>query len=210
VLLLHGFGDDLHTWDQLVGEWGESVLAARPDLPGHGGSTRFGSEPADHTREVALGLVEELVAELTARSGNDQVVVVGHSLGGYLALCHAIRHPETVAGLGLIATGPGFRRDDARAKWNAMIDKATSQFGLAPEVAPLCRQDDALVLDNLDELTMPIVQLVGSNDTHYFAGMEVVEERTAQATSVHLEGGRHHVHRTHARQVTEALMDLLN
>lgn len=210
MLLLHGFGDDLHTWDELVDEWDETVFVARPDLPGHGGSVNFGTEPADHTRDVALGLIENLVAGLAAQAGSDQVVLVGHSLGGYLAMCHALRNPQTVAGLGLIATGPGFGREEARAKWNAMIDKATARFGLAPQVAPLCRQDDALVLDSLAELAMPIVQLVGSSDTHYFAGMEVVEARAAQATSVYVPGGRHHVHRTHTAEVAEALRDLLD
>ena len=37
-------------------------------------------------------------------------MLVGHSLGGYLSLAHTLDHPDDVAALVLIATGPGFRR----------------------------------------------------------------------------------------------------
>src|SRR3546814_5565266 len=47
-------------------------------------------------------------------AGPGPAVLVGHSLGGYLSLCRTVLEPTGVAGLVLIATGPGFR--DARSE----------------------------------------------------------------------------------------------
>ncbi|MGY9072477.1 MAG: alpha/beta fold hydrolase [Acidimicrobiales bacterium] len=205
VLLVHGFGDDLHTWDGLITDLESRHTVVRFDLPGHGRSINFGSTPADHERDVALELIDTMVTFCQSRSGRTQVNIVGHSLGGYLAMCHAVRRPETTNALGLIATGPGFRRTESRAKWNSMAAKATAAFGLAEYVAPLCQQHDALVLDGLDRLAMPVAQVVGSEDSHYFAGMEVLDSRLPDISTVRVDGGRHHVHQTHPAEVLAAL-----
>src|SRR5439155_739172 len=58
----------------------------------------------------------------------------GMSLGGYLSLAFHARHPDGVAGLVLIDTGPGFRRDDPREQWNRFAERtahALERDGLA-------------------------------------------------------------------------------
>ena len=74
------------------------------DLPGHGvlADQRF-------TRETAAELVADAIA---AESADGRAIVVGHSLGGYVAIDVADRHPERVAGLILAGcsaepVGPG-------------------------------------------------------------------------------------------------------
>ncbi|HEY0835864.1 MAG TPA: alpha/beta fold hydrolase, partial [Azospirillum sp.] len=107
VLLLHGFAGDLLTW-----QFNFTVLAAHRravaiDLPGHGESTP----------DVGSGRVEEFapwIERLLDALRLPLVHVVGHSMGGYVALCLARRAPERVASLSLVApAGVGPRFDAA-------------------------------------------------------------------------------------------------
>jgi pyruvate dehydrogenase E2 component (dihydrolipoamide acetyltransferase) len=107
VLLIHGFGGDLTNW--LLNQ---DVLAAQRrvvafDLPGHGGSTK---EVGDGTPTTLAAITARLLETL----GIERAHVVGHSLGGAIALELARAHPDKVASLGLIAPaglGPDINMD---------------------------------------------------------------------------------------------------
>ncbi len=60
--------------------------------------------------------------ELLDMLGAPRAVVGGMSLGGFLSLLFCARHPERVAALLLVDTGPGFRDDAARGAWNAWVE----------------------------------------------------------------------------------------
>ena len=62
------------------------------------------------------------MAAILDAAGVDRAVIGGHSLGGYLSLAFHVAHPERVAALVLIDTGPGYRSDDGRQKWNRMAE----------------------------------------------------------------------------------------
>ena len=97
VVLLHGFGGDLGNWlfnHQALAE-GRRVVAV--DLPGHGESTK----------DAGSGRLDELVAvlaEVVDGLGLQRVHLVGHSMGGAVAIGFAGRHPDRVASLVLIAS----------------------------------------------------------------------------------------------------------
>ncbi len=94
VVLLHGFGADLSNWRAV---WRE-LEAARPviavDLPGHGRSAPAGTRHAE--------LIEAVVAALL-QAGVERFHLLGHSLGGAIALGVADMLPGVVRSLGLIA-----------------------------------------------------------------------------------------------------------
>ena len=214
MVLTHGFGDDATTWDAVFADLTRDHTVLRWDLPGHHRSAGYSTDPADHLRDPARSMLSALIAETVQAAGTQGdapgrwlPVLVGHSFGGYLSMCHAIGDAP-IAGLVLVATGPGFRKPEAQARWNAMTEKAAEGFGLAPEVAPLCRQDDALVLDHLDHLDMPVRQIVGSRDRHYDDGIALLDRRLPDATSVRVEGARHHVHVSHPGPVVDAVREL--
>ena len=58
------------------------------------------------------------MAALLDACGIARVVAGGLSLGGYLSLEFCLAHPDRVAGLVLCDTGPGYRRDETRQRWN--------------------------------------------------------------------------------------------
>ena len=97
VLLLHGFGADLNTWmfTQPALAEGRRVLAL--DLPGHGGSTK----QLDQADAASLAAI---IGKAIAALGIERMHLVGHSLGGGIAMAYAQQHPERVATLSLIAS----------------------------------------------------------------------------------------------------------
>ncbi len=97
VVLVHGFGADLNSWMFNQPVLAESRRAVAFDLPGHGGSTKA----------VGAGDAEALaaaVADALDALGLDRVHLVGHSMGGAIAVSLARHRPERVASLTLIAT----------------------------------------------------------------------------------------------------------
>jgi pyruvate dehydrogenase E2 component (dihydrolipoamide acetyltransferase) len=96
VLLLHGFGGDLNTWMFTQPALAEGRRAIALDLPGHGGSTKeFRGADAD-TLAAILGQAADAL-------GIERMHLVGHSMGGSIAISFALRQPERVATLCLIA-----------------------------------------------------------------------------------------------------------
>ncbi len=106
VLLVHGFGASLHTWDDWARGLGSSHRVIRVDLPGSGLSE---PDPAgNYTDARSIGMLLALMDEL----GVDRASVVGHSIGGRIAWTFAALHPERVDRLVLVApdgfASPGF------------------------------------------------------------------------------------------------------
>jgi pyruvate dehydrogenase E2 component (dihydrolipoamide acetyltransferase) len=107
VLFLHGFGSDLNSWMFLQPALAEGRRTIALDLPGHGGSTKE-VDSADAASFAAD--VDRLLAALQIERAH----LVGHSMGGGIALTFASRHPERVASLTLLASaglGPEINAD---------------------------------------------------------------------------------------------------
>ena len=92
VLLVHGLGGAAANWVALA----PLLLPGRrllvPELPGHGGSSPLPAAPS-------LNAYADPLASLLDTENASPAVVVGHSLGGAIALRLAIRRPETVRAL---------------------------------------------------------------------------------------------------------------
>jgi pimeloyl-ACP methyl ester carboxylesterase len=100
LLLLHGFGNEAHIWDDFAPAVAPYYRTLALDHRGHGDSGWDPEQRYDH---------ENMVADLesvTAALGIERLVVIGHSLGGRIATLFAGRHPERMAGLVLVDIGP--------------------------------------------------------------------------------------------------------
>lgn len=94
VVLLHGVTDSGRTWPDLLAHWGDRYDVLAPDLRGHGSSPRFTPEQLPDAPEVMLADVVALLDEQP-----QPVFLIGHSLGGLLALRAALARPEKVRAL---------------------------------------------------------------------------------------------------------------
>ncbi|MEE8507573.1 MAG: alpha/beta hydrolase [Myxococcota bacterium] len=100
LLLLHGFGNESHIWDDFAPAVAPYYHTLAMDHRGHGDSDW--DPKAHYAHEHMVADVEALTEAL----GIDRLVVIGHSLGGRIATLFADRNPERMAGLVLVDIGP--------------------------------------------------------------------------------------------------------
>ena len=94
MILIHGFGNEAHIWDDFAPRVAEHYRVIAISLRGHGDSDWDPERRYDYTDHLA-----DLEA-ITTQLGIERMVLVGHSLGGRVAMLYAGRHPEQLAGLG--------------------------------------------------------------------------------------------------------------
>lgn len=109
VVLIHGLGGTRRTWQHLIPTLAHAHTVIAPDLPGHGES----DPPAG---DYSLGAHACAIRDLLVALGHRSATIVGHSLGGGVALQTAYQFPDRTERLMLISSG-----------------------GLGTEVAPILR-----------------------------------------------------------------------
>ncbi|WP_018151979.1 pimeloyl-ACP methyl ester esterase BioH [Leeia oryzae] len=114
LVLLHGWGMHGQVWGEFATRLSELATVHVIDLPGHGHS--------GHTDPFDLASMAEAVQHALPQPA----IWMGWSLGGMVAQYVALHHPDSVLGLGLIASSPCFT---TREDWpNAMKPQVLSQF----------------------------------------------------------------------------------
>lgn len=125
LVLVHGLGGAAANWFALA----PLLLSERrllvPELPGHGGSRPLAAAPS-------LNAYADRIAVLQEREGFAPAPVVGHSLGGAIALRLAIRRPEAVSAL-VLAGAAGISSTSRRARYGLTI---TGLVKPARKIAP--------------------------------------------------------------------------
>jgi len=95
VVLLHGFLEDHTMWDAVTDHLSKKNRVIRIDLLGHGESGNLGYI---HTMEEQATMVKLILNHLKLR----KFILIGHSMGGYIALAFAELFPDTIKGLCLM------------------------------------------------------------------------------------------------------------
>jgi len=109
VVLLHGYLEAGEVWDPLTEKLTEKFRIIVPDLPGHG---RSGIKSEVHTMEFLASAVKEVIMD----SGESKVMMVGHSLGGYVSLAFVELFPELLSGYVLFHSHPHADTPEAIAR----------------------------------------------------------------------------------------------
>jgi pimeloyl-ACP methyl ester carboxylesterase len=199
IVFLHGMGTSAATWAACMSLLQDRHEVVAVDLLGHGGSP-VPDDPAEYTRDRALVDIDEVIAEI-----DGPVVLVGHSLGGYLALAHAATRPGVAQGIVVLNTGPGFRDPEKREAWNER--RNAHRFGVPVQAANLNLQEDSVVMDRLAEMATPTLVLAGDQDRpEYTASGEYLQRKMPDARVQVIVGGEHSMHEsTHAGEVAPAI-----
>jgi len=98
LLLLHGVTNSSQTWEPVAEELAGSFTVIAPDLLGHG-------ESATPRGDYSLGAHASGVRDLLTLLGHERATVVGHSLGGGIAMQFAYQFPERCERLVLVSSG---------------------------------------------------------------------------------------------------------
>jgi pimeloyl-ACP methyl ester carboxylesterase len=118
VILLHGFPMNQHIWDDFAGALSEEYRVYTPDLPGFGKSEILPSPFS--LNSVADTLIQWIVENAVYHS-----VIIGHSLGGYVALAMVEKKQEIFAGFGLFhstAYPDNAEKKESRTKVLTFVD----------------------------------------------------------------------------------------
>jgi pimeloyl-ACP methyl ester carboxylesterase len=123
IMLVHGAGSNAHVWHRQIAALGQHHSPVALDLPGHGRSA--GVEGLASVQDYA-DFVAAFMDALKLRSA----VILGHSMGGAIAMELALRHPARVEALILSATAAKFKlaADRVEALRAVMMGRAPQAF----------------------------------------------------------------------------------
>lgn len=182
LILLHGAGDQAGAWAKVAPSLTSHYRVIVPDLAGHGES-----EPA--SGPLSVGTVFGGVEAITnAESG--KVVLVGNSLGAWIATLYAHKHPEKVERLVLVNGGPLVanrpdltltpkNRNEARKLLDALMDPGSAKIPdfvvddivRRAQHGPLMRMSETasempkyLLEGRMSEIRVPVTLLWGESD----------------------------------------------
>jgi len=227
LFLTHGFGATAGMWNPNI----DALSADRPvivwDQRGHG-SSDAPDEMACYSEEIS---VADMAAILDA-VGADRAVVGGMSLGGYLSLAFHLTHPQRVAALVLVDTGPGYRKDEARDKWNAWVERRARELeqgptdaegsaelaqavhehpeGLPRAARGVMAQKDARVITSLDSIAVPALVIVGAQDTDFLAGTDYMHRHIPNSRKVVIDNAGHAANMDQPEVFNAAVRELLD
>jgi pimeloyl-ACP methyl ester carboxylesterase len=164
VLLIHGGFGDRRMWDAQFDALASRYRVARMDLRGYGGSS-FPDAP--------YSPVADVVAVLDAL-GASRAHLVGNSMGGALALDVALAHPQRVASLTVVASGPnGYPPPAERARFAAEIETIVAVFRAASEqgleqAAALWKTHPMVHVAYADPRTRPLLERMIDDNRRVF------------------------------------------
>ncbi len=228
ILLTHAYAATLQMWKPQFEAMRDYRLIGW-DMRGHGG-TDSPPRQEDYTEKLTVDDIAALLRHLCV----EKAVVGGLSLGGYISLEFQLAHPEMVRALILCNTGPGYRKDEARASWNDFaigyakrfdergldgfgrgieID-ATRQYqrsplGLAFAGRGILTQRDAKVMEHLEQIDVPTLIVLGADDGRYKAGCEYMASKIPGARLGVVEGAGHAVNLCQPERFNAAVLGFL-
>ena len=99
VVLLHGYLESMYVWDDFLPLLTPEVRVITVDIPGHGITD---SVAELHTMEMMADILHDMLDAM----GIERVTMVGHSMGGYVALAFCEKYPASLDGLVLLSSTP--------------------------------------------------------------------------------------------------------
>jgi pimeloyl-ACP methyl ester carboxylesterase len=231
VFLTHGYAAIGAMWEAQEKAFNEAgYRLVHWDMRGHG-ETDSPDDPKQYSEALTiadmLGLMDML--------GIEKAVVGGLSLGGFMSLAFQLAHPERVRALLLCDTGPGYRSDEARAKWNRMAEKSalnfeskgldaagrspevqlavkyhTSASGLAHSARGMLAQVDSRVIDHLPDIDIPTLIVVGEHDEPYHGASQYMQSKIPGSRLETIPNAGHSANMDNAEAFNKIVLEFLD
>jgi pimeloyl-ACP methyl ester carboxylesterase len=210
ILLSHGYSATSQMWRGQTEPLSKTHKLVIWDMRGHGQSD-YPDDPAAYSEAATVADMAALLDTVDA----EKAVIGGLSLGGYMSLAFNRDHPERVAALLIIDTGPGYRSDEAREGWNQNALRTAERYerdglghqaqaspevrmsqhrnaeGLAKAARGMLTQRDAGVINSLPTIKVPSIVVVGENDKPFLNAADYMAAKIPEAKKVVIPGAGH-------------------
>jgi pimeloyl-ACP methyl ester carboxylesterase len=229
LLLTHGYSSTSAMWAGQIDALAKCHTLVLWDMRGHGQSD-YPNDPSAYSEDLTVGDMAALLDQI----GIKRAIVGGLSLGGYMSLAFYRAHPDRVRALLIVDTGPGFKKDDARAAWNRRAHDTGDRFereglaslknasrerssvshrnatGLALAARGMLTQRDARVIELLPHIRVPSLVVVGADDTPFLAASDYMAAKIPGAQKVVIPAAGHAVNIDQPQAFIEAVMPFLD
>lgn len=231
VVFLHGFAGTTNMWHPQVSVLSQEYQFIVYDARGHGQS-----ESPPLPDQYSADIVVEDLFQLLGSLGIEKAVVGGLSMGGYQSLRFYLRHPQMVSALILMDTGPGYRNPVRREEWNRQLEERANvletqgieafavdaptytprelllkmkPIGLANMARKVVAQHDSWVIENLGEIKVPTLVLVGEKDTPFLQAAEYISKAISGAQYMVIPEAGHAANQDNVEVFNRAVLDFL-
>ncbi|PID56353.1 hypothetical protein CSB45_11765 [candidate division KSB3 bacterium] len=174
VFFLHGLGGNIYNWAYQTKYFSETNNVVSLELPGHGRSSGKGGSAIEYYTDQLVKFFDVMAI--------DNIVIIGHSMGGVVSLDFSFKYPERVKALVLVATSAKF--DIPTQKLMELKNDMESIFGSLEKAKEKMKDIDERLVTNdmmvllgdvmaikkydgvshLSELNMPTLVVGGSED----------------------------------------------
>ncbi len=229
LILTHGYSSTSAMWEGQIDALSKHHKLVLWDMRGHGQSD-YPDDPSAYSEAHTVADMAALLDEVGAR----RAIVGGLSLGGYMSLAFYRVHPERVSALLIIDTGPGFKKDDARAAWNRRAHDTGDRFereglavlksasrerstvshrdasGLAHAARGMLTQRDARVIESLPDIKVPALVVVGADDAPFLAASDYMAAKIPGARKLVIPAAGHAVNIDQPQAFIDAVLPFLD
>lgn len=230
ILLSHGYSATGRMWAPQRPALEPHYRVVSWDMRGHG-ETESPADPTQYSEALTVGDMRGLLQHL----GIDRAVIGGLSLGGTMSLAFYRRHPEMVRALVICDSGPGFRKDDARAAWNTRAQERAKDLetrglaaltsssremqeamrhhrsaqGLAHAARGMLAQEGTALMDLLPDIRVPTLIVLGDKDTPFIAPCEYMAKKIPGARLEVIKDAGHSSNLDQPEPFNRVLLDFL-
>lgn len=232
VVFLHGYSSTLNLWQPQVPVLSREYRFVIYDARGHGQS-----ESPPSADQYSADIVVEDLYQLLGILEIEKAVVGGLSMGGYQSLRFYLYHPQMVTALILMDSGPGYRNPTHRDEWNRQQEERANlletrgiealagdaagtirrdimlnqnPIGLAHMARKVVAQHDSWVIENLGEIRVPTLVLVGENDVAFLAAAQYMARAIPGAQHVVIPEAGHASNLDNTEAFNRAVLDFLS
>ena len=154
VFLVHGFGEDAAIFKHQIVDLQNSFELIIPDLPGSGSSQLC-------DEEMSMELLADFVFEIAEQENFQKIILLGHSMGGYLTMAFAEKYEHKLLAFGLLhssAYADDAAKKETRRKSIKLIENEGKEVFLKAMIPNLYSEESKLIylFEMQEHLTMAL------------------------------------------------------
>ncbi|MEO5984555.1 MAG: alpha/beta hydrolase [Ferruginibacter sp.] len=182
VVLLHGFAENGEIWDTLSPALSQTNTVIIPDIPGSGESPLIKGE------QITMEHYAEVINNILEAEKYEKVIMIGHSMGGYITLAFAELFPGKLLSAGLFHSS-AYADDEAKIDTRLKAIASIRDYGSIPFLKasiPGIFKDPVKSRGDIDDLLNKGNSFLPDALIQYYEAMIHRPDRTHLLSSIHI------------------------